>query len=56
VVGGLVQWVETCFCPTPLEAERSVLDVFFEDIQTEPLSEKPPEEGVAFLDYLQSAE
>ncbi len=56
VVEGLVTWTETCYCPTPLEAERSVLDVFFEDIRAEPLEgEEPAAEGVALLEHLGSA-
>lgn len=56
LVEGRVLWTETCYCPTPLEAERSVLEVFFEDIQTEPLKGEPAAEGVPFLDYLRSAD
>lgn len=55
VEGGLVLWTETCYCPTPLKAERSVLDVYFEDIQTEPLSEEPSGEGTPFIEHLRSA-
>ena len=27
---GVAQWVETCFCPTPLEEERPYWEKFFE--------------------------
>lgn len=26
---GRVKWVETCFCPTPLQEERSYWEAFF---------------------------
>jgi hypothetical protein len=28
--GGRVKWVETCFCPTPLQEERPYWEEFFE--------------------------
>jgi hypothetical protein len=28
--GGRVKWVETCFCPTPLQEERPYWEAFFE--------------------------
>lgn len=54
VVGEEVRWQETCYCPTPLEAERSVLDVYFDQIETKPLEEEPSAEGVPLLDKLRS--
>jgi hypothetical protein len=54
VESGIVTWTETCYCPTPLEAERSVLEVYFEDIKTEPLAGEPSLEGVPFLEHLRS--
>lgn len=52
---GVVRWVETCYCPTPLEAERLVLDNYFEDIRTEPLEGEPRQEGQLLPDYLRTA-
>jgi hypothetical protein len=30
VAGGRVKWVETCFCPTPLQEERPYWEEFFD--------------------------
>lgn len=52
---GVVRWVETCYCPTPLEAERSVLESYFEEIWTEQLEGEPRQEGQPLPDYLRAA-
>ena len=50
---GEIEWSETCYCPTPLQHERStVLDLHFDDIQTEPVDAHTIYEGESFLDYL----
>ena len=35
---GVVNWTETCYCPTPLAHERATwLDKYFDDMETEPV-------------------
>jgi hypothetical protein len=36
--GGRVKWVETCFCPTPLQGERPYWEEFFEFVASFPVS------------------
>ncbi|MFQ6671665.1 MAG: hypothetical protein ACE5KY_00040 [Candidatus Tectimicrobiota bacterium] len=56
VVDGVeVRWIETCYCTPPLKAERSVLEVYFAEIETEPLVGEPPMDGVPLPDHLRSA-
>lgn len=50
---GDVCWSETCYCPTPLAHERAtVLDRFFDSINTEPIEAYQRYEGRPFLEYL----
>jgi len=50
---GHVQWSELCYCHLPLKHEReTVLDRFFDGIQTNPISNHIDYEGEPFLDYL----
>lgn len=39
---GLVRWIETCHCASPLAAEREDLDQFFVALRTEVLDENVP--------------
>jgi hypothetical protein len=55
VEGDVVRWSETCYCSPPLKAERSVLDIYFEQIDVEPLAGKPPRGGVPLPEHLRSA-
>ncbi len=53
--GGVVEWTELCFCPTPLQHERStVLDAHFDGISTEPASAHQNFEGTPFVRHLES--
>jgi hypothetical protein len=50
---GRVQWSELCYCDPPLLHERTtVLDRFFDDIETEVIADRERYQGRAFLDYL----
>jgi len=50
---GLVRWSEICYCPTPLEHEReTVLDHFFEDIETKEIEGHREFQGEEFWEYV----
>ncbi len=50
---GIIEWSEVCYCPTPLQHERStVLDHYFEDLTTEPVEDYPAHEGEPFLAHV----
>lgn len=50
---GVIEWSETCYCPTPLAHEReTVYDHFLSEIQTEEISSEAEIEGESFWDYL----
>lgn len=52
---GVVEWTELCFCPTPLQHERStVLDIYFDDITTEPVSAHQAFEGTPLMQHLEA--
>lgn len=52
--GGQTEWSEKCFCPSPLLHERAtVLDLHFDDIETEPIDAQSNFEGRPFTEYLQ---
>lgn len=52
----VLEWYETCFCPTPLKHERAtVLDRFFTDLVTETVSSPSTLNGKSFWDYLESS-
>ncbi len=54
--GGLVEWSEMCFCPSPLQHERTtVLDHHFEDIVTEPIGGHEVYQGRPFMDHLRDS-
>lgn len=49
----VLEWYETCFCPTPLKHERAtVLDRYFTDLVTETISSPPTLSGRSFWDFL----
>ena len=51
--GGLVEWSEMCFCPSPLLHERTtVLDQHFDDLVTEPINAHANYPGRPFMQYL----
>ena len=51
--GGVVEWSQVCYCPTPLQHERAtVYDRFFDDIATDRVEEYPPQEGRSFRAHL----
>lgn len=50
---GVIEWSEVCYCPTPLQHERStVLDHYFEDLTTETVDGYVKHAGESFLAYL----
>ena len=50
---GMIEWYETCYCPSPLAHEReTVYDHFLSEIQTEEISSPPEIRGESFWDYL----
>ena len=50
---GTIEWSEVCYCPTPLQHERStVLDRYFDDLTTETLEGYATHDGEPFLAYL----
>jgi len=52
---GVVQWYETCFCPTPLKHERqTVYDRYFTAIVASEVDEcRTPISGESFWSYLE---
>ena len=52
---GLIEWFEMCFCPSPLQHERStVYDRYLSDISTEIVDDYGEVEGESFWSYLNS--
>ena len=50
---GVVEWSEVCYCPTPLQHERStVYDRFFDNLMTEPVEGCQRHVGRRFLEHL----
>ena len=50
---GVIEWSETCYCPTPLAHEReTVYDHFLSEIEAEEISSPPEIQGESFWDYL----
>ena len=53
---GIVRWSEVCYCPTPLEHERTtVYDRFFNDIETEEVEDYVEFDGEDFMNRLAGA-
>jgi hypothetical protein len=51
---GVVQWTETCYCPTPLEHERkTVYDRYFTDLTATETPEHLEFEGDSFLGLME---
>jgi len=52
---GIVEWYETCFCPTPLLHERKTqYDRYFSEIMAEPVEDYGEVEGKPFWSYMES--
>ena len=50
---GDVNWTELCYCPTPLKHERAtVYDMYFTDMEIEPLKNHKQIEGKSFMEKL----
>ena len=50
---GVIEWSETCYCPTPLAHEReTVYDHFLSKIQTEEIFSEAEIKGESFRNYL----
>ena len=50
---GAIEWSEVCYCPTPLQHERStVYDRYFDDLTTETVEDYETHEGEPFLAHL----
>ncbi len=49
----VIQWSETCFCPTPLKHEReTVYDNYLTDMETVEIDDYVECEGESFMDFL----
>ena len=49
----VIEWSETCYCPSPLAHERATIyDRFLSEIETEEISSQPEIRGESFWDYL----
>ena len=52
---GVIEWYETCYCPSPLRHEReTVYDRVFSNIETQSVEELGEIEGESFWDSLES--
>ena len=52
---GLIEWFETCFCPTPLQHERETqYDSYFSGIDTELVQSCGKINGESFWCYMES--
>ena len=50
---GRVRWTETCYCPTPLQHERTtVLDRYFTGIETTIINKPVTFNGTPLMDWL----
>lgn len=50
---GTIEWSEVCYCPTPLQHERStVYDHYFDDLTTEAVEGYVTHAGEPFLAHL----
>ena len=50
---GIVRWSEVCFCPTPLQHERTTLyDHHFTDMETAEVEQYVDFEGQPFMEWL----
>ena len=54
---GVIEWYETCYCPTPLQHEReTVYDRYLANIETVPADDMPEIAGESFWSILKEAE
>ena len=52
---GIIQWFETCFCPTPLKHERETqYDNYLSEIETELVDDYGGVEGKSFWSFMES--
>lgn len=52
---GLVRWSEVCYCPTPLEHERTtVYDHFFSELETREIDGYQEFQGEPFMLFLKA--
>lgn len=52
---GRIQWSELCYCDPPLQHERStVLDRYFDQIETEAIADRETYQGGSFLERLET--
>ena len=52
---GVIEWYETCYCPTPLRHERAtVYDRVLSSIEAQPVEELGEIEGESFWDWLEN--
>ena len=50
---GIIEWYETCYCPTPLQHEReTVYDQYLTNIETVPAVDTPEITGESFWSIL----
>ncbi len=50
---GVIEWTETCYCPTPLRHERQTLyDHFLDRIETEAIDNNAEIDGEPFMELL----
>jgi hypothetical protein len=50
---GIIEWSETCYCPTPLAHEReTVYDHYLSGIEAEEIPSPPEIPGESFWEYL----
>lgn len=48
-----VRWTESCYCPNPLQHERTtVYDIFFSEFQTEETKDHEEFEGESFIKHI----
>ena len=53
---GVIEWFETCYCPTPLEHERSTIyDLYFEKLEARQVDGMDEIKGESFWSYLQQS-
>lgn len=53
---GVIEWYETCYCPTPLQHEReTVYDQYLTDIEAVPAADTPEISGESFWSILEIA-
>ncbi len=49
----IIEWCETCYCPTPLKHERqTIYDNFLADLETRIINDNIEFEGELFIDFL----